>query len=1429
MTSKKKLVAEGKQRLNEKLASVEEQAAYMHKFIDDIISKPTSDARHLITENDKKSFLRHYSETNQELERCLDKMYLIRASLPALLSNDSDCTDEEDSASEKSEQRLIDQSKPVVLKPNERMLGKGKISYSDDVTSTERGISCPGSIVHRESKILKGVSETKRHPSIKDDQSSVLSLKDERFEDVQKCTGKAAVESSQYMQDTPAQVAENPKPLVLSSSTNTSNLFGGSTQQQDRVDSCQSVTNSSDFVHGMKYQPDAISRLLQQSAMQPRIPNTTFADDTVLDVLVTEVISPSIFWIQPVSSPLANLMHQISQAYSEGSGQMLTIPVIGMACCSCFTQDNCWYRARIIDIFPSGSRSEVEVKVVYVDYGNCERLPLSRLRYLLPELAVLPAQAVCAGLSRVKPPGIQTWTHEQTLFFVKLVVNQTLTAKVTVRSGTRAPLVDLTYNVMANQAGTMPFSEGETSPKIKVNVADLMIENKHAAPLIQNVPQTTVQQKSENPTYIEPPVSHDSLSSHSVTAHKEPVIQNPISRAKQICERLKQDKEARVHDSNEASTLISTNVKDQISKLSRSSSGVSSATNLSCSKVSPEINQASHQKDLGSSVGNTRATSNRPVIGTKNSNKVPNIPRMNIRINDEAITKVEVQSVKKGRGRGRGKHQRSTRSISDASSEDSIPGGLTAKRDNTPRTPSFQKDDVIEKRVVTKELNVKSTEIPSLPSSKSSSSPSHESLTKPIVVKPVNELTSLPERKLKFDANGCIDIAVSYVISPTEFYSHIISSDACKLDYLMNELNDHFATSSCKDSDDNFKVTVGSICSAKFSKDKLWYRVKVLETETATDSSVTFAHIHYVDFGNKEWIPLCDLRRLPSWFFDLPAQVIRCSLAHVSPKKRKKEVTEDALKEDVWSVADIEKFVELAGYLHRLTAKVITTDEKPNGQAYNMIVSSIINGKQTCINERLVTLGHADSEVFNAQFDGPVVKIDCSDIVDSPKTSSQTTSPKSLPSDTHQETNDKNSISPDIVDALEKWNPMTEDYMSQRNSYSIDVDDPGVATVGYKTERVHKICSFYARGDICYQGDSCQNLHSRDLGSEKVDAYWTDNPISLPEEGSCVAMQVTAYHSACHFWAHLPYGAKPLEDVKVERSGNAVEDEGETLQSLVDSINHIYGKSSHTHKTDLLLKAVGELVCAKHAEDNTWYRARVTSTNAEENTVEVFFLDYGNSEVVPESSLRPMLPQFLHLPFQAVECFLYNLEVKQFDGEIDEARRQPASFGEPAYWTSSFPYHPPPMLRPVCKPKHNAITYSREVLLSLNVDTKKLLKTSAYQKMKELGILRRARGCKGGKRKRSSNAPSNIVVDARNCNAVWNLNLALWKVLSKTVKFPAYSFNQSLNTSAFTATWPQQGATSTMAACDLKGYTFNGVLMDGRLGGREMFGRNDER
>lgn len=50
----------------------------------------------------------------------------------------------------------------------------------------------------------------------------------------------------------------------------------------------------------------------------------------------------------------------------------------------------------------------------------------------------------------------------------------------------------------------------------------------------------------------------------------------------------------------------------------------------------------------------------------------------------------------------------------------------------------------------------------------------------------------------------------------------------------------------------------------------------------------------------------------------------------------------------------------------------------------------------------------------------------------------------------------------------------------------------------------------------------------------------------------------------------------------------------------------------------------GDYVSAKFTEDDAWYRARVRRNNREAKTSEVVYVDYGNSEVIPWSRLRPL-------------------------------------------------------------------------------------------------------------------------------------------------------------------------------------------------------------
>ena len=60
---------------------------------------------------------------------------------------------------------------------------------------------------------------------------------------------------------------------------------------------------------------------------------------------------------------------------------------VGLACAAQFSADDKWYRAKVVDLGPSGV-----VTVFYVDYGNSESLPLDSICKLLHRFLTLPAQ-----------------------------------------------------------------------------------------------------------------------------------------------------------------------------------------------------------------------------------------------------------------------------------------------------------------------------------------------------------------------------------------------------------------------------------------------------------------------------------------------------------------------------------------------------------------------------------------------------------------------------------------------------------------------------------------------------------------------------------------------------------------------------------------------------------------------------------------------------------------------------------------------------------------------------------------------------------------------------------------------------------------------------------------------------------------------------
>ncbi|KAE8352155.1 hypothetical protein BDV28DRAFT_135639 [Aspergillus coremiiformis] len=94
-----------------------------------------------------------------------------------------------------------------------------------------------------------------------------------------------------------------------------------------------------------------------------------------------------------------------------------------------FTEDNEWYRAKV----RRNDREKQQAEVVYIDFGNTEVLPWSRLRPLSqPQFSVqkLRAQAADAALSLVQLPGSGDYLQDATDFLEEQLYNRELVANV---------------------------------------------------------------------------------------------------------------------------------------------------------------------------------------------------------------------------------------------------------------------------------------------------------------------------------------------------------------------------------------------------------------------------------------------------------------------------------------------------------------------------------------------------------------------------------------------------------------------------------------------------------------------------------------------------------------------------------------------------------------------------------------------------------------------------------------------------------------------------------------------------------------------------------------------------------------------------------------------------------------------------------------
>uniref|UniRef100_T2M6M2 Tudor domain-containing protein 1 n=1 Tax=Hydra vulgaris TaxID=6087 RepID=T2M6M2_HYDVU len=131
-------------------------------------------------------------------------------------------------------------------------------------------------------------------------------------------------------------------------------------------------------------------------------------------------------------------------------------------------------------------------------------------------------------------------------------------------------------------------------------------------------------------------------------------------------------------------------------------------------------------------------------------------------------------------------------------------------------------------------------------------------------------------------------VNVTFVEDPYNFTVQL-NADKERLLVMMSALNKHCRSANSQ-TDLVYKVEKGQLFCAQFSVDNFWYRARVVTSHPPnkpelipTWNNDLTIQVHYVDFGNKEWLPLNRLRQIKKEFFELPEMGMPCSLTDIAP------------------------------------------------------------------------------------------------------------------------------------------------------------------------------------------------------------------------------------------------------------------------------------------------------------------------------------------------------------------------------------------------------------------------------------------------------------------------------------------------------------------------------------------------------------------
>ncbi|GFU33063.1 uncharacterized protein NPIL_512161 [Nephila pilipes] len=475
----------------------------------------------------------------------------------------------------------------------------------------------------------------------------------------------------------------------------------------------------------------------------------------------------------------------------------------------------------------------------------------------------------------------------------------------------------------------------------------------------------------------------------------------------------------------------------------------------------------------------------------------------------------------------------------------------------------------------------------------------------------------IPPPSVTFVEKDMMLVMLSHIVNPNEFYVNLAMDNSIALDELRDQMSSVYESV-----EQNFHVLSlqdlkeGMYLAAHFDQDGNWYRVRILRINSESERTCD-VYVQYIDYGNKAFVKYCDLRPLLPEFAEHPSFSIKCSLTGVTPKGQDVDNSRNSNADpEPWCDEAIKKFRELISFERCLTAQIcesrksrVAPKSSFESKPLEVLLWDTEGTEDVLINEVFC-------ESNLCEFHNNVLKIV-----------------------------EQNAQEEEIeAEYLNHWDPQRDEFANAENSYGVHKEDPEVALSGYKNSDGTYVCKYYSLRGYCPRSD-CPYAHLQlvdgGITHDQEETYALDSVPSLPSPFSFVLVQVSAVINPGLFYCVLPYGNKTVDEVdSLVNQGLAnqmwMKDE---VKILFENMRKFYSSTPFTENTTVAV-SYGSIVVAWRRVDCSWHRGRVLDVSDVTGPAKIFFVDFGDEDWVPRIKIRKILPEYLHTPFQAVECHL---------------------------------------------------------------------------------------------------------------------------------------------------------------------------------------------